>query len=63
MVENGLYFQNSKLHLFVFHLNKLEKQANDEIQTDRMTELRKELTYIKETEWQYEPIEKHIGQT
>lgn len=44
-------------------MNKLEKQANDEIQTDRMAELRKELAYIKETEWQYEPIEKHIGQT
>lgn len=43
-------------------MEKCEKRVNEELQTARMIELRKSLNYIKETEWQYEPIEKLIGQ-
>lgn len=43
-------------------MDKCEKRVNEELQAARMVELRKALNYIKETEWQYEPIEKLIGQ-
>lgn len=43
-------------------MEKCEKRVNEEMQTARMAELRKSLSHIKETEWQYEPIEKLIGQ-
>lgn len=43
-------------------MDKCEKRVNEELQAARMIELRKALNFIKETEWQYEPIEKLIGQ-
>lgn len=43
-------------------MEKCEKKVSEEIQAARMADLRKSLNFIKETEWQYEPIEKHIGQ-
>lgn len=39
-----------------------QRQSNSEVHQNRMKELRKELEYLKETEWKYEPIEKYIGQ-
>lgn len=43
-------------------MDKYEKRVNEELQANRMVELRKSMNYIKETEWKYEPIEKFIGQ-
>lgn len=43
-------------------MEKCEKRAMEEQHAARMNELRKTLDYIKETEWKYDPIEKHIGQ-
>lgn len=34
-----------------------------ELHQNRMKSLRKELDYLKETVWKYEPIEKYIGQS
>lgn len=33
-----------------------------ELHQNRMKNLRKELDFLKETEWKYQPIEKYIGQ-
>lgn len=33
-----------------------------EMHQSRMKGLRKELQYLKETEWKYQPIDKYIGQ-
>lgn len=33
-----------------------------ELHQNRMKSLRKELDFLKETAWKYEPIEKYIGQ-
>lgn len=38
------------------------KRVQQENHLNRMQKLRKELNHIKETDWQYEPIEKYIGQ-
>lgn len=54
--------QKNQAFNFVVFMEKCEKRVNEELQTARMIELRKSLNYIKETEWQYEPIEKLIGQ-
>lgn len=65
---NGTFFvlhsfkQKNQAFNFVVFMEKCEKRVNEELQTARMIELRKSLNYIKETEWQYEPIEKLIGQ-
>lgn len=37
-------------------------QTENELHQNRMKNLRKELDYLKETEWKYQPIEKYIGQ-
>lgn len=34
-----------------------------EIHQSRIKTLRKELDYIKETNWKYEPVDKYIGQS
>lgn len=39
-----------------------EKRTQKENHINRLQNLRKELNYIKTTDWQYEPIEKYIGQ-
>lgn len=36
--------------------------ASQEIHQERIKMLRKELEYLKETEWKYENIDKYIGQ-
>lgn len=36
--------------------------ASQELHQNRIKSLRKELEYLKETEWRYEPIDKYIGQ-
>lgn len=36
--------------------------ASQEAHQTRIKSLRKELEFLKETEWKYEPIEKFIGQ-
>lgn len=38
------------------------KQAEQELHQERMVYLRKVLDYVKESDWQYEPIDKYIGQ-
>lgn len=38
------------------------KQSEKESHQNRMQSLRKELDYLKETEWKYQPIDKYIGQ-
>lgn len=54
--------QKNQAFNFVVFMEKCEKKVSEELQAARMIELRKSLNFIKETEWQYEPIEKHIGQ-
>lgn len=34
-----------------------------EMHQNRMKQLRKELQYLKDNEWKYQPIDKYIGQT
>lgn len=36
--------------------------ASQEMHQDRIKMLRKELEYLKETEWKYDSIDKYIGQ-
>lgn len=40
-----------------------EAAVNKEIHEKRLDNLRKELVGLKNTEWQYDPISKHIGQS
>lgn len=40
-----------------------EQNLQKEIHEKRLENLRKELVGLKNTEWQYEPISKHIGQS
>lgn len=56
------FVQKNHSFNFVVFMEKCEKKVNEELQTARMIELRKSLSFIKETDWQYEPIEKLIGQ-
>lgn len=37
-------------------------QSLQDIHQNKIKTLRKELDYLKETEWKYDPIEKYIGQ-
>ncbi|KAI4471770.1 hypothetical protein MML48_1g13391 [Holotrichia oblita] len=47
-----------------FHelINENITTTESELHQNRMKNLRKELDYLKETEWKYQPIEKYIGQ-
>lgn len=40
-----------------------EEAVQKEIHEKRLESLRKELVGLKNTEWQYDPITKHIGQS
>ena len=40
------------------HADKLQQDNHEK----RLLNLRKELVNIKKTDWQYDPIEKYIGQ-
>lgn len=53
-LKNQTKFQQS--------LTSNAQQAVNEMHQNRMKTLRKELEYLKDTEWKYEPIEKYIGQ-
>lgn len=47
---------------FTVYVEASEKRVQQENHLNRLQKLRKELNHIKETDWQYEPIEKYIGQ-
>lgn len=47
---------------FTVYVEASEKRVQQENHLQRLQKLRKELSHIKETDWQYEPIEKYIGQ-
>lgn len=44
-------------------MEKSAKRVQQENHSNRLQQLRKELNYIKETDWQYDPIEKYLGQS
>lgn len=48
---------------FMMYIEVGEKKTQMENHLKRVQDLRKELTHIKETDWQYDSIEKHIGQS
>lgn len=48
-----------KLNEIVQHNSSLTAQ---EMHQNRMKMLRKELQYLKENEWKFQPIDKYIGQ-
>lgn len=37
--------------------------VSQEMHLGRIKALRKELDYLKETEWKYQPVDKYIGQS
>lgn len=47
---------------FTVYVEASEKRVQQENHLNRLQKLRKELNHIKETDWQYDPIEKYIGQ-
>lgn len=49
-----------KFHLYV---ELCENSMRLEMHMKRLSNLRKELTYIKNTDWKYDPVEKQIGQS
>lgn len=53
-------YNHYNLQLFV---EMGEKRLQMESHEKRVVALRKELDVLKSTDWQYDPIEKYIGQT
>lgn len=49
-----------KFHLYV---ELCENSMKIETHMKRLSNLRKELTYIKNTDWKYDPVEKQVGQS
>lgn len=52
-------YQNAELLMLV---QTSQEEIEQELHQNRMRELRKELQYLEDTAWKYEPIEKYIGQ-
>ena len=50
-------------HSFSDDVSKAQTSVQKEEHAKRMKSLRKELEYLDKTNWQYEPIEKLIGQS
>lgn len=50
-------------HSFPDDVSKAQTSVQREEHAKRMKSLRKELEYLDKTNWQYEPIEKLIGQS
>ena len=50
-------------HSFPDDVSKAQASVQKEEHAKRMRSLRKELEYIEKTNWQYEPIEKILGQS
>lgn len=48
---------------FVHIVGTEDEVVRKDIHEKRLENLRKELVGLKITEWQYEPISKHIGQS
>lgn len=48
---------------FIYYIERSEDKLQNEGHEKRLQSLRKVLTDIKDTEWQYDPIEKYIGQS
>ena len=53
----------SSRHSFPDDVSKKLSEVQKEEHNKRMKNLRKELEYIDKTNWQFEPIEKLLGQT
>ncbi|XP_055626782.1 uncharacterized protein LOC129768871 [Toxorhynchites rutilus septentrionalis] len=47
---------------FYLYVEMCENNLQLENHVKRLQNLRKEINYIKDTDWQYEPIEKILGQ-
>lgn len=54
--------QHTRLN-FIHYVETGEQKIQAENHESRLANLRKELINLKETDWQYEPIEKYIGQS
>lgn len=52
-------YKNAELLMLV---QTSQETIEQELHQNRMRELRKELQYLEDTAWKYEPIEKYIGQ-
>lgn len=52
-------YKNAELLMLV---QTNQEAIEQEMHQNRMRELRKELLYLEDTAWKYEPIEKYIGQ-
>lgn len=48
---------------FLHFVGTGDEGVRKEIHEKRLENLRKELVGLKNTEWQYDPISKHIGQS
>lgn len=46
----------------MMYIEVAEQKQQMENHLTRIQDIRKELTHIKETDWQFDSIEKHIGQ-
>ena len=62
MWSQFIYFTNFR-HSFPDDVSKAQTSVQREEHAKRMKSLRKELEYLDKTNWQYEPIEKLIGQS
>lgn len=57
--KTNKFLNNVKSELQV---KKIQKRTERELHQKRVQSLRKELEYLKATEWKYQPVDKYINQ-